>query len=212
MSFEPTPRPALVAAFDDVGDGAALTALHDRLVDSAAREDVLDVSFTTVDSPFGALLLAATPVGLVRVAFALEDHAAVTETLARTVGPRMLHAPRRLDDAARQLDEYFAGRRRQFDFPLDLQLAHGFRHTVLDHLLEIAYGATETYAMVARAAGSPGAVRAVGSACRTNPMPVVVPCHRVVRSDGTIGQYLGGPETKRALLALEAGQSVDGDW
>jgi methylated-DNA-[protein]-cysteine S-methyltransferase len=110
----------------------------------------------------------------------------------------------RLDRAARQLDEYFAGRRRRFEVPVDLRLAHGFRRTVLEHLPNIAYGTTATYAAVALAAGSPQAVRAVGSACARNPLPVVVPCHRVVRSDGTIGGYAGGSAAKHILLGLEA--------
>src|SRR5690606_33051107 len=109
----------------------------------------------------------------------------------------------RLDGAARELDEYFEGRRRSFDLPLDLRLSTGFRREVVNHLPSIGYGRTESYAQVAAAAGHPRAVRAVGSACATNPLPVVVPCHRVVRSDGTLGGYLGGPEAKTALLALE---------
>ena len=177
--------------------------LHDRLVERAARRGVLDVSYRTVDSPIGSLLLAATSDGLVRIAFDREDHDAVLARLAGDISPRILRAPRRLDDAATQLDEYFAGHRRSFDLPIDLQLAHGFRRTVLTHLREIEYGTTESYAAVAAASGSPAAVRAVGTACATNPLPVVVPCHRVVRSDGSIGQYLGGTETKQALLAME---------
>jgi methylated-DNA-[protein]-cysteine S-methyltransferase len=128
----------------------------------------------------------------------------VLETLARAVSPRLLLAPGRLDGAAREIDEYFAKRRSAFDVPLDLRLAHGFRRTVLSHLPEIGYGKTASYAAVARASGNAKAVRAVGSACATNPLPVVVPCHRVVRSDGSIGEYVGGVEAKRALLALEA--------
>ena len=124
--------------------------------------------------------------------------------LAEQVSPRILAAPGRLDDVARELDEYFAGTRRSFDVPVDLRLAHGFRRTVLDHLRSIAYGSTETYATVAAAAGNPAAVRAVGSACSHNPVPLVVPCHRVIRSDGTVGQYLGGTDAKQTLLALEA--------
>ena len=122
-----------------------------------------------------------------------------------TISPRILRAPARLDAVARQLDEYFAGRRRTFDVPVDLQLASGFRRAVLEHLRDIPYGATESYAAVARAAGSPER-RAGGRQrrARTNPVPVVVPCHRVVRSDGSIGQYRGGVEAKRTLLALEA--------
>jgi methylated-DNA-[protein]-cysteine S-methyltransferase len=157
-----------------------------------------------VDSPFGALLLAATTHGLVRIAFALEGHDTVLARLAETISPRILQDPKRLDHASMQLDEYFAGRRHTFELPLDLRLSHGFRRNVLAHLRDIGYGQTASYAAVAAAAGSPAAVRAVGSACATNPLPIVVPCHRVVRSDGTIGQYLGGTETKRALLAMES--------
>jgi methylated-DNA-[protein]-cysteine S-methyltransferase len=179
--------------------------LRARLAAEAEREGLLDVSYRTVDSPFGTLLLAASPEGLMRVAFELEDHDAVLTQLASAVSPRILRSPRRTDDVARQLDEYFAGRRRHFDVAVDLQLVRGFRRVVISHLREIDYGTTESYAAVARAAGNPAAVRAVGSACSHNPIPVVVPCHRVVRSDGTIGQYLGGTEMKRALLTMEAG-------
>lgn len=178
-------------------------ALHGRLAEHAERDGLLDVAYRTVDSPFGPLLLAASPEGLVRVAFEREDHAAVLAQLASAVSPRILRSERRTDDAARQLDEYFAGRRRRFEVPVDLQLVSGFRRAVISHLPEIPYGSTESYATVALAAGNPAAVRAVGSACAHNPVPVVVPCHRVIRSDGTIGQYLGGAETKAALLALE---------
>lgn len=178
--------------------------LRARLVQAANRTGLLDVAYRTMDSPLGALLLAATQTGLVRIAFAREDHAAVLGALAERVSPRVLQSPDRLDSAARQLDEYFAGRRRQFDLPLDLQLAHGFRRVVLDHLQAVPYGATTSYAALAAAAGSPAASRAAGSACATNPVPLVVPCHRVVRSDGSIGNYLGGEPAKRALLQLEA--------
>ena len=185
-------------------DADTINRLQARLVQEAERDEILDVSYRTVASPFGELLLAATAHGLVRVAFDLEGHDAVLAHLAATISPRILRGPRRLDSAATQLDEYFAGRRRRFELPIDLQLAHGFRRTVLVHLRDIGYGTTVSYGAIAVAAGSPAAVRAVGSACATNPLPVVVPCHRVVRSDGSIGQYLGGTETKRALLALEA--------
>ena len=185
-------------------DAAALARLRARLVDDADRNGLLDLSYRTMDSPLGRLLLAATPDGLVRVAFERENHDAVLTELATAISPRILHASRVVDAVARQLDEYFAGRRRRFDVPVDLQLARGFRRTVLMHLQAIPYGSTESYAVVARAAGSPAAVRAVGSACATNPVPLVVPCHRVVRSDGTIGQYRGGTEAKHTLLAMEA--------
>ena len=177
--------------------------LRTRLAADAEREGLLDVSYRTMDSPFGPLLLAASPQGLVRVAFEVEDHDAVLTRLATAISPRMLCSPQRTDDVARQLDEYFAGRRRHFEVHLDLQLVRGFRRAVISHLSEIAYGTTESYAAVARAAGNPAAVRAAGSACAHNPIPLVVPCHRVVRSDGTIGGYLGGSGMKAALLAME---------
>jgi len=116
----------------------------------------------------------------------------------------VLHAPARLAPAARQLEEYFSGHRTAFDLPLDLRLSGGFRRDVLTRLREVAYGTTASYASLAAAAGSPRAVRAVGTACATNPLPVVVPCHRVVRSDGALGGYVGGAEAKRTLLTLEA--------
>ncbi|MCU1378595.1 MAG: methylated-DNA--protein-cysteine methyltransferase [Acidimicrobiales bacterium] len=185
-------------------DEATMARLHDRLVADADHDGLLDLAYRTVDSPIGSLLLVATPAGLVRVAFDREGHDVVLARLADDISPRVLRAPARLDAAAAQLEEYFAGRRRGFDVPIDFRLAHGFRRTVLDHLREIAYGSTASYAAVAAAAGSPNAVRAVGTACARNPLPVVVPCHRVVRSDGSVGQYLGGTEAKEVLLALEA--------
>jgi methylated-DNA-[protein]-cysteine S-methyltransferase len=185
-------------------DADAERRLHDRLSAAAERAGILDVAYRTLDTPVGPLLLAATEAGLVRVAYTREGHERVLEQLATRVSPRVLLAPRRLEPAAREIEEYFAGRRRTFDLPLDLRLASGFRRAVLDHLPEIGYGTTASYAAVAAAAGSPRAVRAVGTACATNPLPVVVPCHRVVRSDGTLGHYAGGVEAKRALLDLEA--------
>ena len=181
-----------------------LSRLHDRLAAAAQREGTLDVAYRVVDSPVGPLLLAATEQGLVRVAYAREDHDAVLQALADKISPRILQAPARLDPAARELEEYFAGRRHAFDLPLDWRLSAGFRRTVLEHLAEIGYGHTASYAAVARLAGNPKAVRAVGTACATNPMPVVVPCHRVVRSDGSMGGYLGGADAKQTLLTLEA--------
>jgi methylated-DNA-[protein]-cysteine S-methyltransferase len=180
-----------------------LGPLHDRLVAAAQADGLLDVAYRTLDTPVGTLLLAATEQGLVRVAYDVEGHDAVLATLAARVSPRVLVAPGRLDPVARELDEYFAGSRRAFDVPLDQRLSTGFRAEVLRHLPEIGYGRTESYAQVAAAAGNVRAVRAVGSACATNPLPVVVPCHRVVRSDGSIGGYAGGPAAKRALLTLE---------
>ncbi len=180
-----------------------LDRLRRGLVDRAAADGLLDVAYRTLDSPVGPLLVARTPAGLVRVAFAVQDHDAVLTALASTVSPRVLEAPARLDDAARELDEYFAGRRTTFDLPLDLRLLRGFRRDVVLHLTDIAYGRTASYAEVAALAGSPRAVRAVGTACALNPLPLVLPCHRVVRSDGAPGQYAGGAAAKVALLHLE---------
>lgn len=189
-----------VAGFDP----ATRERLHAALAAKATDAGLLDVAYRTVDSPLGSLLLAATPVGLVRVAFAVEGHDDVLGRLATDVSPRILAAPQRLDDAARQLDDYFGRRRRRFDLPIDLRLARGFRRTVLEHLPDIPYGTTASYAMVAEASGNPAAFRAAASACSHNPLPLVVPCHRVVRSDGSIGQYLAGVAAKRTLLDLEA--------
>ena len=190
--------------FASPDDAGPLSRLRDRLGLAAEAEGLLDVAYTTVDSPVGALLLAATPRGLVRVAYDVEDHDRVLDTLSHRISPRVLRAPRRLDAAARELDEYFGGRRRVFDLPLDLSLSAGFRQLVQRHLPEITYGQTRTYGQVAELVGNPRAVRAVGTACATNPLPVVVPCHRVLRADGAVGGYIGGTGAKKALLRLEA--------
>jgi methylated-DNA-[protein]-cysteine S-methyltransferase len=183
---------------------AELAALRDRLAERSDAAGVLDVAYRTLDTPVGTLLLAATGKGLVRVAYGTEGHDKTLEALAARVSPRILYAPRRLDMAAREIGEYFAGRRRSFDLPLDYRLAAGFRRKVLAYLPAIEYGHTASYAAVAAAVGSPRAVRAVGTACAANPLPLVVPCHRVIRSDGYPGGYLGGPAAKRLLLDLEA--------
>lgn len=164
-----------------------------------------DVAVRTVDSPVGELLIAATTAGVVRVAFDVEGHDRVLGELEQRIGPLERRNPGPVDEAARQLEEYFAGRRRSFDLPLDLRLVSGpFRSQVLHWLTEVPYGVTVTYAQLADLAGRPTAVRAAGTACATNPVPIVVPCHRVVRSDGSPGRYLGGVEAKSALLALES--------
>jgi methylated-DNA-[protein]-cysteine S-methyltransferase len=191
--------------FQELGpDAATLSRLHRRLEDVADTSGVLDVAYRTIDTPVGRLLLAATPIGLVRVAYDIEGHETVLARLAKAISPRILRAPARLDTVATQIDEYFAKRRITFDVPVDLRLADGFRRSVIDHLREIEYGHRESYAAVAAAIGSPKAVRAVGTACARNPLPVVIPCHRIVRSDGSPGQYAGGPVAKSTLLDLEA--------
>jgi methylated-DNA-[protein]-cysteine S-methyltransferase len=181
-----------------------LNRLHRRLQREAEQAGLLDVGYTTVDSPVGKLLLAATGRGLVRVAYAREDHDRVLEVLSQKLSPRILRAPRRLEEAARELDEYFDRHRQSFDLQLDLSLSHGFRQLVQKHLPEIGYGKTRSYRQVAELVGNPKAVRAVGTACATNPLPIVVPCHRVLRTDGKLGGYIGGTEAKTALLNLEA--------
>jgi methylated-DNA-[protein]-cysteine S-methyltransferase len=190
--------------FASPSDPDTLSRLRHRLGLAADAEGLLDVAYTTVDSPVGTLMLAATRKGLVRVAYDIEDHDRVLDTLSQKVSPRVLRAPQRLDAAARELDEYFGGQRQVFDLPLDLSLSTGFRQLVQRHLPEIGYGQTRTYGQVAELVGNPKAVRAVGTACATNPLPVVVPCHRVLRADGTSGGYVGGPDAKRTLLRLEA--------
>jgi methylated-DNA-[protein]-cysteine S-methyltransferase len=185
-------------------DEVTLARLHRRLETDAADADLIDVAYTVVDSPVGELLLAATRKGLVRVAYANEDHDRVLHRLGQTLGWRMLRAPGRLAVAAREIDEYFARQRQSFDFEVDLSLSHGFRRLVQTHLPEIGYGQTRSYQQVAQLVGNPRAVRAVGTACATNPLPIVVPCHRVLRSDGSLGGYIGGLEAKTALLNLEA--------
>jgi methylated-DNA-[protein]-cysteine S-methyltransferase len=191
--------------FDELNaDESALTRLHQRLERDADSAGVLDVAYRTIDTPVGILLLAATAAGLVRVAYDVEGHDAVLAGLADRISPRVLRAPARLDTAARQIDEYFAKRRTVFEVPVDLRLAEGFRRNVIEHLRAIGYGRRESYAAVAAAIGNPRAVRAVGTACAHNPLPVVIPCHRVVRSDGSTGQYVGGTLAKSTLLDLEA--------
>lgn len=188
---------------------AQLAKLHAALEAAAVRTGVLDAAYRTVDSPVGSLMVVSTERGIARVAFELEGHDAVLESLATQLGSRILksatvHGPgAELDAAAKELEEYFAGRRTVFELHLDLSLSKGFRRDVLEHLRGIAYGHTESYTQVAMGSGSPRAVRAVGSACATNPLPVIVPCHRVLRSDGSLGGYLGGLDAKRTLLALE---------
>ena len=187
-----------------MNDRELLNRLHDRFTADAAAAGLLDVAYRVIDSPLGRLLVAATQDGVVRVAFALEDHDAVLADLAARVSPRVLEAPARLDAVTRALTDYLDGRSRQVDVPVDLRLLRGYRREVVGALPTIGYGRTATYAEMAAATGRPGAVRAVGSACANNPVPLLLPCLRVVRSDGSEGGYRGGPEAKHLLLRLEA--------
>ncbi|MDR7235292.1 methylated-DNA--[protein]-cysteine S-methyltransferase [Agrococcus sp. BE272] len=181
-----------------------LDALRARLAERAAAAGLLDVAYRSLDTALGTLLVAATPAGLVSVTFDGAHPEQTLDRLAAELSPRVLEAPARLDDAARRLERLIAGRARAFDGPLDLSLARGFGREVVERLREIPYGETRSYAEVAAAVGSPRAVRAVGTACRRNPLPIAIPCHRVVRSDGSLGQYAGGAEAKRLLLGVEA--------
>ena len=174
-----------------------------RLARRAADEGLLDVAYATADSPFGPLLLAGTPRGLVRVGLPNQDAGELLGDLATRVSPRVLEAPARLDEARRELDLYFEGKLTEFDLPLDWRLSKDFRRRVLRAIGRIPYGQTRTYMQMASSAGNERAVRAAGTACGTNPLPLVVPCHRVLRSGGGLGGYAGGPETKAALLHLE---------
>ncbi len=170
---------------------------------------LIDVAVERHETPYGPMLVAATGDGLVRVALPAEDEDAVLDRLAARISPRVLIAPREVTtQARRELDEYFGGRREQFTIPLDWRLTAGFRREVLRATAAIPYGATASYAAMATAAGSPRAVRAAGTALATNPLPIVVPCHRVLRSDGVVGAYLGGSAMKTALLQSEGALSV----
>ena len=169
----------------------------------AAAAGLLDVAYALHDSPVGQLLLAATPAGLVRIAYLDGTAEAWLERLAATVSPRLLHAPAVLEEPRRELDEYFAGRRRHFELPLDWRLTRGFRRRVLRATADVPFGELTTYARVAGEAGSPRAYRAAGNALGANPLPIVVPCHRVLASGGGLGGYTGGVERKRTLLRLE---------
>lgn len=190
------------------GDGAE-TALPELDV-AASEAGLIDVAYATLDSPVGTLLLARTPRGLVRVAYLdREEHEdVVLEQLAARVSPRILAAPRRLDDVRRELDEYFEGERRHFDLTLDWQLTHGFGRRVLQATARIPFGSVSTYKQVATQAGSPRASRAAGNALGANPIPIIVPCHRVLHTTGGLGGYTGGLERKRLLLATEQGQQT----
>lgn len=180
-----------------------MKASLNRFAEQAAAEGLLDVAYATTDSPFGTLLLAKTPRGLVRVGLPNQDADELLVDLAQRVSPRVLEVPSELDEARRELDLYFEGKLRDFELPLDWQLSDGFRLRVQRAIAGIPYGETRSYTEMAAKAGNERAVRAAGTACGRNPIPVVVPCHRVLRSGGGLGGYGGGVPMKRALLRLE---------
>jgi methylated-DNA-[protein]-cysteine S-methyltransferase len=179
-----------------------MTALLDDMTRQADAEGLLDVAWAVTDTPIGELVLAATPSGVVKINFGGEDE--MVDDLARRISPRVLRAPSRLDAVRRELDEYFAGRRQVFEVPLDWRLSKGFRRIALDELARgVHFGHTVSYKQLAEQAGSPKASRAIGSAMATNPIPIIVPCHRVLRTGGDLGGYGGGLDAKRWLLRHE---------
>jgi methylated-DNA-[protein]-cysteine S-methyltransferase len=193
---------------DDLGERLRRADTDDvaALVDAALRradaEGLVDVGWVVEDTPIGSLTLAATPAGVVRIEFGGGER--VLDELASEVSPRVVRLPGRLDEVRRELDEYFAGRRRRFDVPVDRRLSRGYRRTVLEALSrEVPYGHTVSYKELAERTGNPNASRAVGSAMATNPIPIVVPCHRVLRTGGALGGYGGGLDTKVWLLRHE---------
>jgi methylated-DNA-[protein]-cysteine S-methyltransferase len=176
------------------------------IVAPATAAGLLEVAYATVDSPVGTLVLATTPVGLARLAYVDGAEDEVLQELAAHLSPRMLSAPRLLDEPRRELDEYFAGRRRRFELALDLRLMTDFTRRVLEATAAIPYGEVSSYRDVAARAGSPRGSRAAGNALGSNPLPIVLPCHRVLHTGGGLGGYTGGIERKRTLLAIETGQ------
>jgi methylated-DNA-[protein]-cysteine S-methyltransferase len=189
--------------------GTRADAAAAKFMRRAERDGLLDIAYTEVDTPVGRLLLAATPRGLVRITFPVESPETVLEQLATAVSPRILESPERLDEARRELDLYFDGKLTDFELPLDWQLSKGFYRKVLRATARIPYGKTRSYSQVAKRAGSPRAVRATGTALGSNPLPIIVPCHRVLRTGGALGGYGGGLDVKQALLELEGALHSD---
>jgi methylated-DNA-[protein]-cysteine S-methyltransferase len=195
----------------DVRDaGVQATAAAKRVSERAAANGLADISYASIDSPFGTLHAATTKRGLVRVAFPEESIESVLERLARGLSPRIVEAPASLEPVKRELEEYFAGRRRTFEIPLDWSLIGPFGRRVLHATAEIPYGGYLSYAEVASEAGSPRGSRAAGNALGANPIPIVIPCHRVLRTGGAIGGYGGGLDRKRYLLELEGVLTLEG--
>ncbi len=198
------PDPSSTAPMPDPDpELAGLSAASARFLQAAAAE--ADVVYAELDSPVGPLVAAATPRGLARLAYRDDNGGldGVLEALAARLSPRIVAAPARLDEVRRQLDEFFGGRRQAFDLPVDLGLCASFGRAVLEQTARIPFGSTSTYREVATALGRPGASRATGNALGANPVPIVVPCHRVLRTGGGLGGYTGGLAIKEYLLGLE---------
>jgi len=194
---------AVIGAAARGASAARASELAAEVTRRAEADGLADIAYTTADSPFGTFTLAATDEGLVTLGLPNLPTDQILETLSAKVSPRILEAPGRLDEARRELDLYFEGRLTDFDVPLDWRLSSGFRQQVLRQIDRIPFGETRSYKEVAAGAGSPRAIRAAGSACGSNPIPIIVPCHRVLRTGGALGGYGGGLELKEELLRLE---------
>jgi methylated-DNA-[protein]-cysteine S-methyltransferase len=187
----------------DTGANPDLTALRAALAERAEREGLLDVAYASLDSPIGELTVFTTRLGLAMLAYPEDGADAAMQRVATGISPRVLAAPQRTDEVRRELDAYFAGRLHRFKTPVDWRLVAGFTARVLHATAEIPYGSVSTYGRVAEEAGSPRAHRAAGNALHVNPIPIVVPCHRVLPAGGKLGGYGGGVERKAFLLQLE---------
>ncbi len=184
-------------------EAEAAAAAAERLLGRIAEQELADVTYGPVDSPFGTLHAALTRRGLVRLAFPEEHEPAMVEQLSRRISPRVVRSARPLDELERELDEYFAGRRRSFSLKLDWRLIGPFATRVLTRTSQIPYGSSSSYGEIAAEAGSPRAARAAGNALGGNPIPIIIPCHRVLHAGGGLGGYGGGLDRKRFLLQLE---------
>lgn len=185
---------------------------RERLVARARREGLETVGYRVVDSPLGPLWVAVGPRGVLAIHYGAEPSRPELARIVRSYGPGLLPDARRADALARQLDQYFAGKRRTFDVPVDLSPLTDFQRRILRATADVDFGSVSTYARVAATAGSQKGSRAAGQALGANPIPIVVPCHRILASDGSLGGYAGGLEAKRRLLQLERGEVPAGGW
>lgn len=191
---------------------AVLADARERLVARARREGLESVGYRVVDSPLGPLWIAVGPKGVLAIHYGNEPSALELARIVRAYGPGMLPDARRADPVVRELDQYFSGKRRTFDVAVDLSPLTDFQRRILRATARIEFGSVSTYARVAARAGNEKASRAAGQALGANPIPIVVPCHRILASDGTLGGYAGGLDAKRRLLALERDEVPPGGW
>jgi len=189
-----------------------MTDARERLMVRARREGLETVGYSVIESPLGPLWIAVGPKGVVGIHYGAEPSAGELGRIVRTYGPGVLPDARRADPVARELDQYFAGKRKRFDVAVDLSPLTDFQRRILSATARVPYGDVSTYAKVAARAGSEKAMRAAGQALGSNPIPIVVPCHRVLASDGTLGGYSGGLDAKRTLLSFERGSVPPGGW